>query len=605
MSSKDINTLSEFDLGNITRTPAYIGDSGKEILSWYHETNSETTYTSTVVICPPISVEYMNSYRTLRYTADYFAAAGIPALRFDYLGNGSSVEKDKELSYIDSYIYSIRTACEYAKKRSGNENIILLGFRIGALFSAIYNEETPIKSMIIWGGIFNGKKYVRELKALQLTGLSPDVLSDEYEIDVAGTLLNKSEADELSRINLINKNTQYENILLVNRDDFRKDKKQIKHWLDNNVKIREIETIDFQDIITDPHNSKVPHTTIKEIVNSTIRDISNKKTRKPIYKESKNFVNISYFESEIIERFVNFGTDNKSFGIITEPRTVNPKLPVIILPNSGANHHAGPNRLYVNIARELASIGFICFRFDLNSIGDSLSHERLEHDVYPALSENEIIACQQLLSRRYNTEKFILIGLCSGAYTAFNAAQKIKKNNIAESILINPLTFHWEEGMTLSDSSVSTYHAWGWYKKAITNKESWIKFFTGKINYHVLATAIKDRLIDRFKSTFLNLFHSTVDSHNKSSKLPSKLNFICNERNIDLTFIFSDTDPGMDILMLNSGRLVKKLVNMNKVSIYTIKKSDHTFSKHQPREEAIKILVSHLSKKYLDQQEKT
>jgi len=603
MSSIDINTTSEFDLGNITRTPAYIGDEGKEILSWYHEPNSETTHTSTIVICPPIAVEYMNSYRTLRYTADYFAAAGIPVLRFDYLGNGSSVEHNNELSYIESFVYSIRKACEYAKKRSGNENIILLGFRIGALFSAIYNKESPIKSMIIWGGVFNGKKYVRELKALQLTGVESEEASEENEIDVAGTLLSKSEAEELSRINLINNNTPYKNILLVNRDDFRKDKKQINHWLENNVNISEIETIDFQDIITDPHNSKVPHTTIKEIVNSTISEISNNTITKPIYKDAKNSVNLSYLETEIIERFVKFGTDNNSFGIITEPLSVNQKLPVIILPNSGANHHAGPNRLYVNIARKLASIGFICLRFDLNSIGDSLSHERLEHDVYPALSENEIIACQQLLCRKYNTEKFILIGLCSGAYTAFNAAQKIKKNNISESILINPLTFHWEEGMTLSDSSVSTYHAWGWYKKAITNKESWIKFFTGKINYQVLITALKDRLIDRYESTFLNLFHSTEDSHNKSSKLPSKINFICNERNIDLTFIFSDTDPGLDILMLNSGRLVKKLINMKKVAIYTIKKSDHTFSKYQPRKKAIEILVSHLSKKYLDQKE--
>ena len=45
--------------------------------------------------------------------------------------------------------------------------------------------------------------------------------------------------------------------------------------------------------------------------------------------------------------------------------------PWVVLLNAGIIHRIGPNRLYVQLARRLASRGHAVLRFDLAGIGDS------------------------------------------------------------------------------------------------------------------------------------------------------------------------------------------------------------------------------------------
>ena len=39
------------------------------------------------------------------------------------------------------------------------------------------------------------------------------------------------------------------------------------------------------------------------------------------------------------------------------------------------------------------------------------------------------------------------MGMCSGAYMAFHSAAQLGNPIVVESVLINPLTFYWKEGM--------------------------------------------------------------------------------------------------------------------------------------------------------------
>ena len=70
------------------------------------------------------------------------------------------------------------------------------------------------------------------------------------------------------------------------------------------------------------------------------------------------------------------------FGIVSEPQHET-NAPAILLPNAGATHHAGPNRLYVFLARALSRAGFRCIRFDLSGLGDSIiENPEQENDAY-------------------------------------------------------------------------------------------------------------------------------------------------------------------------------------------------------------------------------
>ena len=45
-----------------------------------------------------------------------------------------------------------------------------------------------------------------------------------------------------------------------------------------------------------------------------------------------------------------------------------------------------------------------------------------------------------------------MLGLCSGAHTAFHAGLEIEDAAIGEIVMINPMQFHWVEGMSLDTS---------------------------------------------------------------------------------------------------------------------------------------------------------
>ena len=72
------------------------------------------------------------------------------------------------------------------------------------------------------------------------------------------------------------------------------------------------------------------------------------------------------------EQALSLGPNHSIVGILTSPpRGVARKGIAVLLLNAGLIHHVGPNRLYVRLARVLASMGFSTVRFDFSGIGDS------------------------------------------------------------------------------------------------------------------------------------------------------------------------------------------------------------------------------------------
>ena len=109
-------------------------------------------------------------------------------------------------------------------------------------------------------------------------------------------------------------------------------------------------------------------------------------------------------------------------GILSEPQDTqsSENRPAVLILNSGLLHRVGPNRLYVTIARTLASMGFFVLRFDLSGIGDSQT--RTDTTAFEESSISETQEAMDFLTSARNVQKFILTGICSGAHIAFNVA---------------------------------------------------------------------------------------------------------------------------------------------------------------------------------------
>lgn len=121
------------------------------------------------------------------------------------------------------------------------------------------------------------------------------------------------------------------------------------------------------------------------------------------------------------EKVAIFGEERGLVGILTLPLGEGaPRAPHVVLINSGIIHRVGTNRLHVTLARRLAAVGITTLRFDLSGIGDSERHREVQ-----SLRESvkrDIGDAIQYVCALQRGERVVLMGLCSGAYDAMQAA---------------------------------------------------------------------------------------------------------------------------------------------------------------------------------------
>jgi dienelactone hydrolase family protein len=127
-----------------------------------------------------------------------------------------------------------------------------------------------------------------------------------------------------------------------------------------------------------------------------------------------------------MEKAFSFGQHNSMVGILNEPGTTEQnKQPAVIILNAGLVHHAGPHRMTVEMARTIAAQGYMTFRFDLSTIGDSAARKsRLS---YEERAVDETKEAMDFLSSLSGSNKFIIIGLCTGADNAHRVAVADKR----------------------------------------------------------------------------------------------------------------------------------------------------------------------------------
>jgi len=111
-----------------------------------------------------------------------------------------------------------------------------------------------------------------------------------------------------------------------------------------------------------------------------------------------------------------FGEHGRLFGVLTEAgdahRLQDNDLCLVFL-NAGLLHRVGPYRMFVDLAREVASSGLPAFRFDLGGLGDSQMGAGAEPEEKRVVSE--IREALDYLEQKRGFRRFITVGLCSGA----------------------------------------------------------------------------------------------------------------------------------------------------------------------------------------------
>ena len=565
------------------RQQTYIKSAASDLFAWIHSPDSvDSLRNYAVVICAPLGWEYIHSHRTIRHLADRLASQGIPTVRFDFHGTGDSPGVDLDSDRLETWKKDIHAAVNFARESTGCRKICLVGLRFGATLAALASRENEIESLVLWNPVVNGKRYLRELMAIAATS---DVKksSDTSFTETAGFLMSQETSEQIRKINLLEETIHAKDgVLVIQRDDFETDPALQKKLSEAQIETDLVSLPGYLEMMAEPQFTQIPEaalTAITEWLLSRSSTLGSKFT--PTLKSE---IQLATEKKEIREKHFHFGSENQLSGILSSPLDPDSKKPVIVLLNSGSVHRVGPNRLYVSLARKLTAQGYPVFRMDFQGLGDSAWPTSLrENHPYPDSAVHDTESALDFLKDKLGYQHSILIGLCSGAHSAFHAGVELTDHQILDSVLINPLTYQWVEGMSLATNH---FQEVAYYKHTMKDKSKWVKLFKGQINFSYAAQVGMTQL--------KNLSGKFLKS-GRNSPLSKNLRKLF-EQGRPLTLIIAEQDPGYDILLDSAADVAKKAIQSEKIRIHWIKDADHTFTSLEPRNELINRVCEHLKR---------
>jgi glycosyltransferase involved in cell wall biosynthesis/pimeloyl-ACP methyl ester carboxylesterase len=382
-------------------------------------------------------------------------------------------------------------------------------------------------------------------------------------------------------------------IFIASRDDLR-DRERLKdQWSASGLPVEQRQLPGFLNMLASPHNTRVPDEALSAIVAWLTEGGASPALRAPIGRTSSSAgrtasgleVAATSAIDGVRESVVRFGSSLDIWGVLTEPADgASRSSPLIVISNAGSTHHVGPARLYVTLARTLARAELSSLRLDLPGLGDSVIQDSSrENDSYPPDSSTTIATAIDALTQTLGSTAYVVLGLCSGAHTAFHAALDLRDRPIVEAVLLNPRTFYYTPGMPLDDPSPMPTRPWQQSMEAIRQRlrRSRLARTTVKTALHTGRRLRRARFGNGSES----------DLERDLAQLAS--------RGRKVTFVFSKFDPGYSLLMADAGRSMKRSLGRGEVSLWSIKHANHTFTGITPRAEVIQSLGSYLKGRYV------
>jgi hypothetical protein len=282
-------------------------------------------------------------------------------------------------------------------------------------------------------------------------------------------------------------------------------------------------------------------------------------------------------DARMKEQAIRFGTSASLIGIVTDPpnRQAAAQRPATLLLGAGIVHRVGPHRLYVKLARQLASMGFVVFRFDFSGIGDSSVRE----DNLP-LEKSAILETREAmdwLSQNRGIDQFVLIAVCSGAGFSFRTA--CVDERVVGVSLINAAGHRWGTSDELNQTLVHHYRRMLWSPSF--RRKNLIKLTTLNFN----AGTIVQAAVNRIRSAFV----SGVKAPPASFRIAKEFEALV-ARGVRILIVYSEGDEGWDYYEVFLKARLKALSSNPCFGLHHVPGANHTFTLLSHQHQLFKLL---------------
>lgn len=403
----------------MTRTPTWFGPAHRPLFGWWHEPPGRTARAG-IVFVPPLGAEMLAAHEAYRDLADGLASRGFLVLRFDLDGTGDSAGTLSDTRGPSQWREDISVAVAEVRRRA-HLPVGLLGLRFGATLADLVAREDPhVDALVLWDPC-PGNQFLREQRARHRLTAGNDVVPEGavagpsflFPAPLVGAMTDVTFAAQDSGRDPVRQ-------LILARPERRAHPALLARQACPQVSWVEVPGQDeFLDVST--LEAVVPPIALERITAwfddvfaaSTVRLASDP-------SEPTAFVETPPHALTVTERTVSLG-DAGLFGIRTEPSEPRPG-PIVVLLNVAAEHHIGPGRLWVELARRWAGEGTTVVRFDLSGIGDSPTRPGRTRDItYPTTAFDDIPGVAHSINPD-NPADLLPVGMCSGAYHALEWA---------------------------------------------------------------------------------------------------------------------------------------------------------------------------------------
>jgi pimeloyl-ACP methyl ester carboxylesterase len=265
-----------------------------------------------------------------------------------------------------------------------------------------------------------------------------------------------------------------------------------------------------------------------------------------------------------------FGTAQSLVGILSRPpqRVAGRGLPGVILLNAGSVHRVGPNRLYVRMARELAAEGFVVLRFDFSGIGDS--GIRSDNLPFARSSVAETQQAMDYLAAVRGIERFVLVGICSGAWVSLRTASIDPR--VVGAVLINArnhLHDRNDENLgTELERRTLARHYWRMTFSSSFRRKNVLRTLTGGIDYRIIPRV----MVASFRSLFASGRRKPTRGNDPLGDMVRLV-----EHGGRLLHIYSEGDEGLDYFQAIVGRRYLGWHDRGRLELEIIPGASHTF----------------------------